>query len=96
MNELTLAAVVIAFLVVVGVLAVLQMWFSHRINRSLQIQNFRLQQCNLVLSEKPSAIPMALQAENTRLEEIKAERDQTLAASGAQQQDNGRRPRMQI
>jgi len=90
------AIVAITFLILVGVLAVVQSWLAYRINRKLQDQNFRLLQCNLALSEKPNAVPAMLNAEQTKVEEIKSERDQALSANGALPQHDPRRARMQI
>jgi len=76
------ALVPIASLLVVALLAVLQAWGSYRLNRGLQKENFRLLQCNLALSEKPLAFPMAQLAEDTLKSEIASERDQALGANG--------------
>lgn len=76
------ALVAVAFLLAVVVLGVVQAWLAYRINRGLQKENFRLLQCNLALSEKPLAFPMAQEAERTRVKEIESERDQAVAANG--------------
>ena len=89
------ALVAVLFLMLVATLSVVQSWLAYRINRKLQDQNFRLLQCNLALSEKPTAVPAMLNAEQTKLEEIKSERDQALSANGAMPHLDPRRSRMQ-
>lgn len=79
---ITEALVVLAAILAVALLAAVHAWSSYRMNRALQKENFRLLQCNLALSERPLAFPMAQAAEETARSEIASERDQALAANG--------------
>lgn len=78
----TEAVVAIVFLLVVAAMFLAHCWLSFRVHRYLTNQNFRLMQANLGLSGRESALPIALNAETTRQNEIAAERDAAVAANG--------------